>query len=340
MLRKTYITIFAVLISLSLVSSVCAEKIDGKTVLTKMLENEGKACYKAQQITVLTKPPSITSEQTVYRDGLRGMRIEYLEPKALRGEVMTDDGITYGHYIKSKNTLMMEPSRVEHMKRRADQAMNALKNGKLKVELVGSDKIAGRDAYVIEVKPKDFRKSEVRKFWVDKEKWVKLRTEETDRDGTVSSISYFTSIEFMKSIPADKFKAYRPPGVKVVNKPGFYRMEDLGDLQKKAGFSILKPSYMPPGFKPVGAGLIPFRNEKIVVLRYTDGFNALSLFETPGRVLEPGFIKNLHRGPIHPRTDIYSWRRGELNLTIVGRIPPEEMHKIADSVEYLGPPEK
>lgn len=307
-----------------------AQTLDGEQVLRKMLEAERKVAFTAHQVTTLRKP-SMTSEQIIYRDGLKGMRMEYLEPPGLKGEIRADDGKEVFHYIPKEKIIRVLPSKMSAMEAWAGSIGKALERG-LVVEVVGSDRIAGRSAYVVEVRPRpghDFR----RKFWIDKEKWVKLKTEEVGRDGTVFSTSYYKRIEFVKAIPAEKFRIAAPSGVKVVREQGPHRLLPIEKAKEIAGFKLLEPSYLPQGFKPVGAGVIPFRKGKIVVLRYTDGVTTLSIFQTPGETLSPKFLEKLHHGPVESKQGVYSWRKGQINLTIMGRLSSEEIRRVADSVK-------
>jgi negative regulator of sigma E activity len=325
------ICIMALLLAVGACASY-AEGVDGRTVLRNMLEAEGKVAYTAHQITTLAKGPALTSEQTIYRDGYRGMRTEYIAPPPLKGEIMADDGRMLAHLIPNAKVLKMRPSRLMALKMRTDQAEHAFGHGDLKVELVGRDRIAGRTAYVVEVRPVHRSRGQTRKFWVDAEKWIKLKTEDIGPDGAVASMSYFTRIDFVDSIPNEKFHIEPPPGVRVERETG-PALLPLEKAQQAVRFRILKPSYVPSGYKLAGTSLFPFREGKVVALRYTDGVTSFSLFQAPGRMLDRKFLERLHDGPVRPGRGIYSWREDGLNLTIVGQLPEDQMRKVAASVK-------
>ena len=329
-MRSAVIT--AKMLFLLAVGAAMAEPIDGPTVLKRMLEAEGRVAFTAHQVTTLARGPSLTSEQIVYRAGFRGMRIEYIEPPRLKGEIRADDGRALVHFVPKANVVKIGPSGLAALRTRTEQAAQGFRKGNLSVELVGKDKIAGRTAYVIEVRPKLRRKAPTRKFWVDSEKWVKLKTEDIAPDGTVASMSYYTKIDFVNAIPDEKFRFKAPPGVRVERRmaPAPVSIEKAREL---VGFRVLEPAYLPPGFKPAGAMVQPFRRGKLVVIRYTDGVSSFSLFQTPGRMLKPRFLERLHEGPVQPDKGIYSWRKGNLNLTIIGQLPMDQIRKIASSVK-------
>jgi len=308
-------------------------QLDGRTVLKNMLEAEGRTAFIAHEVTTLARGPAVTSEQIVYRAGFKGMRIEYLQPPALKGEIRADDGRALLHFIPKEKVLRIRPSRIAAMRGWTHQIGQALKHGNLVVNLVGSDRIAGRTAYVIEVKPHLRRHGPTRKFWVDAQKWIKLKTEDIAHDGTVLSMSYYTKINFVNTVPAEKFRIQPPAGVRVERQPACPKSIPIEKARKQVNFRILEPGYLPPGFKLAGATVVPFRHGKLVALRYTDGVSTISLFQTPGRVLSPKFLRRLHEGPVQPGKGIYSWRHGNINLTIVGRIPTDEMRRVAGSLK-------
>ena len=309
-----------------------AHAIDGRTVLVNMLKAESRAAYIAHEVTTLAREPAVTSEQTVYRAGFKGMRIEYSDPPMLKGEIRADDGKVLAHLIPNERVVTMKPSRIAGMKEWAEHSLEALQEGELQVQLVGNDKIAGRNAYVLELNPRHHHHGK-RKFWVDTEKWVKLRTEDITPDGTVASMSYYTKIEFVKTIPNDKFRIEPPEGYRIRREEGPPEIMPLKKARQLAGFRILEPAYLPTGFKAAGAAVIPFRGGKIVSIRYTDGVNTLSLFQTQGDKLDPRFLKRLHEGPVQPGRGVYSWRKGDLNLTIISRISMDEIRQVAGSVK-------
>jgi negative regulator of sigma E activity len=325
-----------ILICACLVAGAAASsraELSGRDVLKRMLEAEGKVSFIAHEVTTLARGPALTSEQTVYRAGFRGMRMEYLEPPAMKGEIRTDDGKVLAHYIPSDKVLKLRPSRIAGVREWTGHHERFSEHENLEVQLVGRDKIAGRDAYVIAIQPHFRKPGPTRKFWVDASKWVKLKTEEIAPSGTVLSTSYFTKIDFVSSIPNEKFHIEPPPGVRIEREEEHPRFGSIKEARRQVDFKILEPTYLPSGFKLAGAGVIPFRDGKIVVLRYTDGVGTLSLFQTTGDKLSPKFLEHLRHGPSRSGGEVYSWQEGNLNLTIVSRLPLDDVRRIAASVK-------
>lgn len=332
MRRVAYTTILA-LTALIMVLAAHADQIDGKTALKKMIEAEGKVNFIAHEVTTLSRGPALTSEQTVYRAGSKGMRMEYTSPAALKGEIRVDDGRVLAHYIPKKNVLRTRPSRIASLHSWASHSGRAFEHGGLNAQIVGKDKIAGRSAYIVEIKPRVRDRMPSRKIWIDTEKWIKLKTDEVAPDGTMLSTSYFTKIDFVRSIPPEKFHLDTPPGVRIEKDEEPSHVVPIEQVRKHAGFRILEPSYLPTGFKPAGAMIIPFRDGKIIGIRYTNGVSTVSLFQTPGDKLNPRFVERLNHGPAKSGSEVYTWREGNISLTIVGRISQDEIRRIAGSVK-------
>ena len=144
--------------------------------------------------------------------------------------------------------------------------MRQLPRAGLKARLLGTDKVAGRKAYIVKVNARSGNGA-TRKLWIDAEKWVKLKTEDISANGTVVSSSYLTDIKFVKSIPADHFKIARRPGVRVVRDDARRSAMSIAQAQHKVNFHILLPAYLPAGFKSAGVMVKPFRGGNIVAIK-------------------------------------------------------------------------
>jgi len=317
---------------LMLAGNLCAAP-DATTIIRNMLDSEGKASFTAYQVTTISRGPSVTSEQIVYRRGYSGMRIEYIAPAVLKGEIMADDGRVSMHLIPRQKVIRTHPSRLAVLRQRTDQAIQALSKGQLSVELVGADKIAGESVYVLVVRPRRGDQGPVRKFWVDTEKWVKLKTEDIGPNGTVASTSYYTRIQYLNDIPDAKFRIDPPEGYRVERNDGPPGLMPLDKARKMVRFRLAQPGDVPPGFRLVGAAVEPFRGSHIVGLRYTNNVSSFSLFETPERTLNPRFMERLHEGPVRPGRGVYSWRKGPLNFTLVGPLSSDQIKRIVNSMK-------
>lgn len=303
-----------------------------QAVLANMLSRESGVAYTAREITTIWKRTPIVSEQIVSKAGLKGKRVEYITPSRLRGEVIIDNGSRLYDYSAQHRLLRIRASKLATHRAHNIKTLGQLKHGKLRIRLIGREKVAGRSAYVIEVRAKSNRPSHARRIWIDMQKWVKLRTEDVNSNGKVASTSRYTSIRFVNSLPASTFKASFTKGVRIIREPAPQRLSTIAEAQKSVPFRIMHPAYLPSGYVLEGVLVRNYRQGKIVSIRYSDGVNSFSLFESPGRMLSKNFVKRLLKGPVRPASDTYSWRRRDVSLTLVGNLGDSLFRKIALSV--------
>src|SRR5881409_2245120 len=73
---------------------------DARETLLRHLERGGGVTFAGRQTTVVTTDGRTRrTEQVVKRRGTSKLRIEYLAPPRLRGELVVDDGESFRHYI-------------------------------------------------------------------------------------------------------------------------------------------------------------------------------------------------------------------------------------------------
>ena len=85
-----------------------------------------------------------------------------------------------------------------------------------------------------------------------------------------------------------------------------------------------QPSFLPAGFHFQSATVTSFRGKKLVALRYVNGLNVLSVFETPDN----------GRGAINrsPRPDVLVARRGGLKFVLVCSLGKVVLESVLNSV--------
>jgi negative regulator of sigma E activity len=291
-----------------------------------MINADSTVSYVARQVTTITWGTLLTSEQMVYHSGMNGVRMDYISPYALRGEFLVDDGRKHGHYIPKRNLFKIRRSGFPMMKKLID-VLKSLDSGNLRAELVGTDRVAGRPTFIIAITHTQRSQGRTHKFWVDSANWVSLKTEEIATDRSVVSQSYYKSIQFVSSIPREKFRVVPPPGARVEREPAMEPMS-VQKAQRLVAWHIMEPSYIPQGFKVVGAVVRPYHSIQVVSTWYTDGVSSFSLFEAPESP-DRHFGDHLHK---HHLKDVYTWKVGTMSLTLMGQIPSDEMRRIAGSV--------
>ena len=109
----------------------------------------------------------------------------------------------------------------------------------------------------------------------------------------------------------------------------------LSEARQTAGFNLVSPSWLRPGYTLDEIRLIEGRNA--LHLLYTNGINSVSLFEQPRnglRGLEPKDFREyaVYRNVDQAAGTILAWRDDELSYVLVGNVEMSQLMDIAQSV--------
>jgi len=270
-------------------------------LLKKVVEAGDQVSFKATQTVILWYPTGSNACITnVVHKAPNLTRTEYLpSATATSGyRIVISDGQSAWHYEPSLGVVFHMPgagSRPDRQQKRGTpaatvdaaggstmRAVNAMSliEANYEVSLVGTESLVGRKAHVIKLKPRHAG-SPSRRIWVDTELPFILRTEKYGPNGLLSSLSFYNHIEFSPVISDDTFKIQVLPGVAIVTLPGVEDLVTLEELQKKAGFAITMPEFVPDGYVFEGGTLSPRGNLQVAHIRFTDGLNTISYFVAP-----------------------------------------------------------
>src|SRR5687768_6517434 len=163
---------------------------DARSALIRSLEQEGGVSYAGRQTTTVTSNGRTRrTVQVVKRRGSGKLRIEYLAPARLKGEVVVDDGERFRRYIPSLKVVEEGPSRLKRSIRRHRDRLQALRQGRATVTLVGRDTLLGRKVTVVSVS-RSKSDAPTRTLWLDTETGVPLRVVEKGRSDRTSVTSF------------------------------------------------------------------------------------------------------------------------------------------------------
>ncbi|MGC8863985.1 MAG: MucB/RseB C-terminal domain-containing protein, partial [Armatimonadota bacterium] len=182
------------------------------------------------------------------------------------------------------------------------------------LRLVGTEKIAGRDAYVLYAVPRS-RGEPAHRMWVDRDCYLVLGTQTESQSGAVLRSSRYVSLQINPGdIDRDLFKVEGK--VKAAERP-------VGSPD----FTVMKPSYLPKGYRHEATSYLRINGSSCVHLRFTNGANAVSIFQ-----------HRASRGAPDPKidsnvTNMLTWTRAGIRLTIMGDLPRGELQRIADSIK-------
>lgn len=188
--------------------------------------------------------------------------------------------------------------------------------------LAGEDRVAGRDAWVVGIRPRDVYRYGYQ-MWIDKESFLPLKTELRSRSGTPIEEVMFTQIEVLPEIP----EAQLQPGFAG---QGFTWFHAAAAEERGPGSGgKWQVTWMPEGFR-----ISHYERQSLVAsgdpvdhLVYTDGMASVSVFVERLREADP---------QVGPRRIGGISAFGKLEqghqITAVGEVPPATVQRMANSV--------
>lgn len=293
-------------------------------LLKRMLQAENSLALTGDQVTTVSRNGlDLSSEQQVQRDGARALRIDYLRPARLAGEQIIDNGRFYCHLMPAKDTLELSPSRIQSLRVRVPEVIAQIRAGRLVVQSMGRDVVAGYACEVVQASARSSAPVPWRRFWIDPTNGAQLRIEQYEADGRLQSVSYYTQVTYNPRLDA---AAFRLPatGSKVVTSGFATPSLTLDQVRAQAGFPVLAPTYLPQGFTYQAGSVSEARRGRVIELRYFNGANTLSVFETPGG---PGSSRMQH-----PRHGVLFGRQAGMKVVLIGNLGNGELEKALTSL--------
>ena len=295
-------------------------------LLKRMLQAENSLTLAGDQITTVSQNGlDLSSEQQVQRDGARSLRIDYLRPARLAGEQIIDNGRFYCHLVPVKDTLELSPSRIQSLRVRVPEVIAQIRAGRLIVQSAGQDVVAGHACGIIQVAARSSAPMPWRRFWIDPTNGAQLRIEQYAADGRLQSVSYYAQVTYNPRFAA---AAFRLPatGSKVVTSGFTPPALTLDQVRAQAGSPVPAPTYLPEGFQYQAGSVSEARRGRVIELRYFNGANTLSIFETPDG---PGTGPDRTQ---HPRRGVLFGRQAGMKVVIIGNVGNGELEKVLTSL--------
>jgi sigma-E factor negative regulatory protein RseB len=191
-------------------------------------------------------------------------------------------------------------------------------------EVVGDDRVSGRPAEVVVFRPRDGLRYGHR-FWSDSETGLLLKARVVNEAG--AGVEQFAFTDIKLGIPADPALVapswpVTPPDWRVIEgTPHDLAVEDTGWVVTR----------VPPGFSKIMEGYrkLHGRPDPVAHLVYSDGLVSVSVF------VEPAASARAPAGLVHQGgLNVYSVRRGDHLVTVMGETPGATVRQIANSVEH------
>ena len=287
-----------------------------RPLLRRMVQAELSRSYVARE--VVTREGGQSVEQWVKHDAVRGVRRERIQPP---GEVSIDNGKRL--WRVNKKRAVEGESKLPLARKRLTDLFNRLERGGARPELAGQDTVAGRAADIVSVV---LPGGDARRFWIDRETGLRLRTEERGPDGRIRASAYYLSLDVH---PSFRDADFAPPAGLTVVKESPRRSFGSVEEASRAGVSARVPGYLPAGYALQTVEESPTGDR--LTLRFSNGMSVLTLerlTHPPKRLLKTGegFVPmpGVGRG--------YFWLAGGAGYLLLAPLPDAELRRIADSL--------
>ena len=222
------------------------------------------------------------------------IRIEYMEPSEVAGQVMVSNGTYVWMYDPSEN-LVKTANIPEYAQ--TNQSRDALFLMDLLDTCVivpnGDGMVSGRQCHRITATPEDTFIPMSVEVWLDRWNWIPLKIE-TYQNGELQMCIEYQDIEFNVDIPNSTFKFETPEGATVesADEKATPTTMTIEEAQAKVSFEINEPVYLPPGYELESVMVAPVSiSEDGVIIIYTNATeeNALSAQLTAVQLVESAY---------------------------------------------------
>ena len=237
-------------------------------------------------------------------------RTIYFAPALLAGIIVIRDGPDGWKYCPK--TEVWEPIGQCAMRCADVVRREALRN--YDVRLVGTERVAGREAYVIHALPRCGGEA-AHRMWVDRQCYLVIGTQTLTGSGAVVRSSRYASLQI------------NPPDID----PSLFevrgKIKPAATRASSPGFKVMKPSYVPSGYRLVATTCLSINGCTCAHLQFANGVNTISIFQHKAcKQMPPRKIES-------KVTNVLTWARGGMEFTIMGDLPRPELQKIADSTK-------
>lgn len=236
-------------------------------------------------------------------------RTEYFAPALLSGIIVIHDGPNTWHYSPSHQIW----NQIRSLRPRQGESLSEKALGNFSLRIVGFETLAGRPVYQLHASPKT-PDEYARRLWIDRDHYLVMGTQVEDASGRVINTSRFTQIEIN---PSDI-------------SPSIFRVSGNVEKSMKPAasppFKVVKPTYVPAGYKFIGQSVLMVQDSPCVHLQYSNGASTISLFQRKADSASAA-------AKVHGKLlNVYTWTSGDIQFTLIGNVPRGELQKMAVSL--------
>ncbi len=261
-----------------------------------------------------------------------------------KGIVTADDGSRQVIYIPNESRLYEYPSGAEQAQARRRSELSRLRE-RFETSYVGRENIADRPCHHLRQTPKEGRGPTV-DVRIDAARFVALRQEVKSGD-RIWRASRFKRVDYEVELSDGDFRFTPPAGtsrIKAAPHPGDraaagFDYDTAGEVRRKAGFRIMEPSFVPPGFGrdayQVGAPRPGALFHRRLSVRYLKDNDVLMVSQgIAGPIARrPG---DEPTRPTQMKPGVFFWTKHEIRLLLIGPRDhdADELRKCAESVDW------
>ena len=269
-----------------------------------------------------------------------GVRREIVDRFGLPIVTIVSDGETEWIYDHARAIVWKgEPADADLKLLDPDEEMELLLEN-YTVRDAGVETVAERKCRAIEILTGQESPRLLRRLCVDEESGIVLQRQTFDAKGNESGSVRFLRLEMPASIPQRRFKFQPPADVSVrANR----LLPDYMALEEAAAATAMTPRvprWVPNGFVFESVNLLAYRGTTVLHYRYSDGIDALSVFQAP-RGTHLRFPGERPRRLTFDAGDgdlalwsggkTLTWSAGD-RFVVIGRLSVESLRRIADSI--------
>ncbi len=308
--------------------------------LKKAARAPTRVSYKATEL-LLTRDHSGTQRQEarVMHLAPHDTRWEYLTAKGETERVVGDNNHYHWQYLpKDKEVIFSPHISIDHELWEQKHLDDLVEN--YVVSDAGEQTLENRRARLLTIAPRPKHLGPAKRLWVDTETGLILRSEVTFADGKTKLT---TALQNLRLAEKPSAAVFLPPSNAKRQRVIYNHVAvlPLGSLARQWKHPLLTARYLPAGYELESARLVRQSRSAFVYLRYFDGLNTISLFQSPAslprRTVSPqrrGDTVNGAAASWQFNSPFWSltWRDGGTKLTLMSALPQEELLRIARGV--------
>lgn len=272
---------------------------------------------------------SRAEEVAIYRLPPDKTRRDFLSPDGSSQRIIVDNGDHEQVRLPRQRKILEGDAAKTYEKVMPAETERQLLEKNYQMSVSGPQKVAGRPAWVLELKP-NMPGKPWQRFWLDAETKIILENKRFLPGKRFAELSRFT--RFQKTSPPEElFSLDVASGTRIEAQglaPDFMSLQQLNEA---TGSAMSFPSSLPGGFEFESADFMRLRGRTVRHVRYTDGLAIVSIFETDKPVLLPKqgtkIVYNPSTGPSALRLvsvgEVLNWKRGRKHYTVMSDVSRE-----------------